>query len=265
MKASYGVLEQTSQGSEFDTLCEEVDLLGYGALNSGFDDNFIDQLGERFNKCRSPYTEAYGRYQIEPDVIRLLPFFDEIFFQVVFNRRLHDFIKKYLSDYFVLNQVNGVINRSNEGYSQTPWHRDLPFRHFTTSRPLAVSALFALDDFTTENGCTLVLPASHKHEPLPSETIIARLQRKIEVKRGTFIILDGLTFHRGGDNLAQNDRRAINCVFTIPAWRQQFHLPSIFQLEAFDEYQRRILGYGLKEHSSLDEWFINAAQKYKGD
>jgi len=73
----------------------------------------------------------------------------------------------------VLNQQNGVINPPHsERYNQGAWHRDLPYQHFVSSRPLAINALFCLDQFTIENGATKVLPASHRQEAFPSDDFV---------------------------------------------------------------------------------------------
>ena len=39
-------------------------------------------------------------------------------------------------------------------HHQSAFHRDLPYQHFTSSRPIAINALFCADEFTNENGAT---------------------------------------------------------------------------------------------------------------
>lgn len=259
----YGVLQQSEAVTGVDIALEELALLGFATLDSGFTPEFISELGRRFEGARSRYPEIAAPFDTEPDVIRVLPYLDEAFFKVLFNNGLHDLLSRVLGDYYIVNQVNGLINPGgNTEYSQSPWHRDLPFRHLTMSRPIAVNALFALDDFTIENGCTSVLPASHKVENFCSDEVVRRNARPVTVQAGTFILLDCMTYHRGGINRSAGDRRAINHVFTIPAWRQQLHLPSIFGEDVnLTAAEKKVLGYGLEEFRSHEDWFANLKAK----
>lgn len=259
----YGVLQQNQASSETDIALEELSLLGFAKLDSGFTPEFVEELSRRFEDARIRYPGMAGPFDVEPDVIRVLPILDDVFFTVLFNDRLHELLGKVLGDYYIVNQVNGLINPAGSSdYSQSPWHRDLPFRHLTMSRPIAVNALFALDDFTIENGCTSVLPGSHKVENFSSDDVVLRNALPVTAKAGTFILLDCMTYHRGGINRSGGDRRAINHVFTIPAWRQQLHLPSIFGPDVdLSPEQKKILGYGLEEFRSHEDWFRNLKAK----
>lgn len=253
----YGVLEQSQADSDAEIALEELRLLGFTTLDGGFSVEALDDLRTRFERARADYADFSAAFAIETDVVRVLPFFDRTFFDVLFNDRLHDFLKGVLGEYYIVNQVNGLINGAGtESYSQAPWHRDLPFRHLTMSRPIAVNALFALDDFTVENGCTRVIPGSHKVENFTSNAVIHRVEKYVTVTAGTYVLLDCMTYHRGGVNTSSRDRRAVNHVFTIPAWRQQLHLPSIFGPNPdLSDSQKKMLGYGLEEFRSHEDWF----------
>jgi hypothetical protein len=259
----YGVLQQSEAVTEVDIALEELALLGFATLDSGFTPESMSDLSRRFEEARSRYPTITAPFDAEPDVIRVLPYLDDVFFKVLFNERLHELLGGVLGEYYIVNQVNGLINPAGStDYSQAPWHRDLPFRHLTMSRPIAVNALFALDDFTIDNGCTSVLPGSHKVENFCSDEVVLRNARPITARAGTFILLDCMTYHRGGINRSAGDRRAINHVFTIPAWRQQLHLPSIFGDSVdLSAAQKKVLGYGLEEFRSHADWFANLKAK----
>jgi len=265
----YGVKVTTPANNIYDVLAEEVRLLGYTTIDSGLTDAELDEFSALFDNARKQYAEraAERRFDLEKlseqDSIRLLPLLQPEFWSIVFNKPLHQLLSRLLGDYFILNQVNGLINRSNQSrYHQSKYHRDLPYQHFTSSQPLAINALFALDDFTIENGATRAIPASHHREAFPPDEVVRRNQVQIEVKRGTFIVLDCMVYHAGSTNYTGQDRRAINHVFTIPMLRQQFHLPTIFGEDArFSEDQRKILGCGLEEFKSLEDWFVDRSAR----
>lgn len=265
----YGVKMTAPASDIYDVLAEELRLVGYTTLDAGFSDAELNDLSSGFDVARGRYAaDAIGRGHDleklgEQDAVRLLPLLQPQFWSIVFNQPLHQLLARLLGDYFILNQVNGLINRGNQSeYHQARYHRDLPYQHFTSSQPLAINALFALDDFTIENGATRVIPASQHREAFPPDEVVRRTQMQVTVKRGTFIVLDCMLYHAGATNRTARDRRAINHVFTIPMLRQQFHLPSIIgDGTSFSQEQKKILGFGLEEFRSLEDWFDDRASR----
>lgn len=259
----YGVHEQQPGDSALDIMEEQIRLLGYTSLDAGYTDEQMDAFSALFNAAEQAYAqhaEQNGhdlKALNENDTIRLLPAQQSEFWKIVFNAQLHKLLERLLGGYYILNQANGLINRGNNSeYHQSKYHRDLPYQHFTSSRPLAINALFALDDFTLENGATRVIPASHKREAFPPDALVREVETQVTVKRGTFVVLDCMTYHAGSTNTTATDRRAINHVFTIPMLRQQVHVPSALGNDvSFDDNQKKILGYGLEEFRSVDAWF----------
>ncbi len=147
--------------------------------------------------------ETYGETNLksvnEFNTVRsLLTHGGDLFLRLALNENLLSIIKKLIPGKFILNQQNGVINPARETYNQSAWHRDLPYQHFVSTKPLAINALFCVDDFTYENGATFVLPASHKSEAFPSLNYVQRNAIQIEAKSGWFILLDCMIFHAGG-------------------------------------------------------------------
>lgn len=267
--ARYGVKEASAARDDLDVRVEELRLLGYTTLDSGLSQQALDKLSATFNQAEASYKRNAAERDIdlaaigERDTIRVLPAIAPEFWDVAFNERLHRLLSQTLGDYYILNQVNGLVNRANASrYSQAAYHRDLPYQHFVCSRPIAINALFAMDDFTVENGATRVIPASHTREVFPSDDTIRRIEKQVVVPRGTFIVLDCMAYHAGSTNSSSADRRAVNHVFTIPMLRQQLHLPSVVgAAAALTDWQKKVLGFGLDEYRSIDEWFASRSGK----
>ncbi|WP_436399650.1 phytanoyl-CoA dioxygenase family protein [Roseobacter sp. S98] len=259
----YGVQQESPGATRLDIMEEEIRLLGYTTLDAGFTVEELDRYSDLFDQTADKYAaqalnQGYDIQKInEGDTIRVLPAHEKAFWDIVFNASLHSLLERLLGNYYILNQVNGLINRRNSSaYHQSKYHRDLPYQHFTSSRPLAINALFAIDDFTLENGATRVVPASQHREAFPPAALVKTNEKQIEVPRGTFIVLDCMLYHAGSTNRSTRDRRAINHVFTIPMMRQQFHLPSILGDNTdFSDNQKRLLGFGLEEFQSVETWF----------
>lgn len=265
----YGVKEALVARDEIDVLIEEIRLLGFTTLDAALSPQTLDSLSSAFDAGAERYrkeAESAG-YDLpainENDSIRVLPRYAPAFLEIAFNERLHVLLSRILGDYYILNQVNGLINRANKSrYNQASFHRDLPYQHFVSSRPIAINALFAIDDFTLENGATRVIPASHHHEAFPSDETVRRLQRQVTVPRGTFIVLDCMLYHAGSTNFSTDDRRGVNHVFTIPMLRQQLHLPSVLgEAAPLNDWQKKVLGFGLDEHRSVNAWLDARVRK----
>ena len=83
---------------------------------------------------------------------RCLIGYDDSFAALAAHPAIVAVLTRLLGDYFVLMSQNGVINDPADDHYQVTWHRDLNYQHFVSSRPLAVSALYCIDEFSEETG-----------------------------------------------------------------------------------------------------------------
>lgn len=258
-EAAYGVLHRDPDGTAVEAAVEQVRRLGYAILDSGFDADALHGLSEAFDAARARYLARHGEARLrrldEHNTIRA-PLLEggTPFLGLAFAEPLMRAVSALIDGKFVLNQQNGVINPSREPYNQGAWHRDLPYQHFVSSRPLAINALFCVDDFTHENGSTWVLPASHKAEAFPSDDYVRRNAVQVTARAGQFVLLDCMLFHAGGRNDSERPRRAVNHVFTIPYLKQQIALPQHLDAAALTPLQREVLGFAYREPASVDDW-----------
>jgi ectoine hydroxylase-related dioxygenase (phytanoyl-CoA dioxygenase family) len=263
----YGVIEQTASANVTDFAVESLRHLGYAVIEGGYDKQTLDAISDAFEGAHAHSLAENGGHEAlaaidELNTIRLPMAYDPIFLQLASNTIVLDICRKLIADYVVLNQQNGVINPPHSAhYSQGKWHRDLPYQHFVSSRPIAINALFCLDDFTLANGATMILPASHRLESFPSDRFVVAQAKSIEAPAGSFIVLDGMAFHSGGLNRTDRPRRAVNHVYTIPYIRQQIDLPSAlgdtFVVEAS---LRRLLGYDVRTPRTVAD-YLGARRK----
>lgn len=81
------------------------------------------------------------------------------------------------------------------------------------------NTIWAITDFTAENGATQVVPGSTKW---PDETEIKPDQiTQAEMKAGSVLIYSGSVFHGGGENRTEADRIGINITYTLGWLRQE--------------------------------------------
>jgi hypothetical protein len=263
---SYGVLQRGQPDSALDEAAEQVRNLGYAILDSGYTDAELHGISEEFDRTRQRYVETYGESELrslnELHTIRSpLTHGGDAFLKIALNESLLSMMKKLLEGKFVLNQQNGVINPPQETYNQAAWHRDLPYQHFVSTKPLAINALFCVDDFTLENGATFVLPASHKSEAFPSPNYVQRNAIQVEAKAGSFILLDCMMYHAGGYNRTNSARRAVNHIFNIPYFKQQINIPMNIKSADLSAEARDILGFTYAEPGSISDYFSTRSGK----
>lgn len=264
--ASYGILQQYQSQSSHDEAAEKVKNLGYAIVDSGYTDAELQNISAEFDIARARYIGQYGESRLrginELHTMRaLFTHAGELFLQLALNKNLHSVLAALIQGKYILNQQNGIINPPQETYNQGAWHRDLPYQHFVSSKPLAINALFCLDDFTLANGATFVIPASHKSESFPSANYIRENSIQIEAKAGSFILLDCMLFHSGGFNSTGLSRRAINHVYNIPYFKQQINIPKNTHAFHLTDYEKDLLGFNSLEKNSIEDYF-SARQGY---
>lgn len=262
----YGVLQQDRFDSGQDEVAEQVRRLGYAVLDSGYTPAQLREISDAFDRVRERYVNTWSETRLrslnEFHTIRaLLTHGGATFMQLAMNPSLMAVLQKLIVGKFVLNQQNGVINPPGETYNQGAWHRDLPYQHYVSSSPLAVNALFCVDDFTFENGSTFVLPASHKAIAFPSESYLRQNAIQLEAKAGQYLLLDCMLFHSGGFNRTAKERRAVNHVYNIPYFKQQINLSENMSVDVLSADALELLGFNYQEPASIEQYLASRSKK----
>jgi ectoine hydroxylase-related dioxygenase (phytanoyl-CoA dioxygenase family) len=257
---AYGIVERGVASSDAARVAERIRLAGYAVVPGGFSGAEVTDLGTRLEQVMARQVEEFGgadRLASIGDALtaRCPVVYDEAFLALAAHPAVLAICRELLGDYVILMQQNGVINPSGQRHTQLAYHRDLPYQHFVSSRPLAVSALFCIDPFTAETGATTLIPGSHRMEQFPSETVAAELDTSVSAEAGAFIVFDSMVFHRAGENRSGRPRRAVNQVFTTPIIAQQISLPQALNGRyAADPALARLFGYDVAPAPSVTAW-----------
>lgn len=114
--------------------------------------------------------------------------------------------------------------------------------------PTLITTLWALSDFTADNGATRLVPGSNRLEHMPRpgeehESVAA------EMPAGSVLVLHGSTWHGGGANTtADRERYGLSIQFVAGWCRQQQNLMLGTDRETVSTYPRRLqelIGYSL--------------------
>lgn len=260
---SYGVRETTELGSEFDRYREEIAINGYTVVPDVLDTASLPEARKRIDAVYAAQAAEVGgeenlRRINDALVGRCLLAYDDYFLGFATNERVHKVVASLLGDYFVILQQNAVINAPTGVHFQTAWHRDLAYQHFVASKPLAVSALYCIDDFSEQTGGTYMLPGSHKVESFPSRQFIESHEKTVTAPAGSALVFDSMTYHRGGTNRSNNLRRGVNHLFGLPFIKQQISFPQSLGGKYRDNAGlSRFLGYDTEAAGSVVEWRKN--------
>ncbi|MGB7869210.1 MAG: phytanoyl-CoA dioxygenase family protein, partial [Mycobacterium sp.] len=107
---------------------------------------------------------------------------------------------------------------------------------------LIVNTMWALTEFTAENGATRLVPRSQDATELDENPSIVTA----EMERGSVLVWSGGLFHGGGANRAQQPRLGLNVNYNCPWLRQQENqylaIPKGVAATLSDEFLR-LLGY----------------------
>lgn len=226
----YGSIRQTELESELHRHVEEILIQGFTILENALPEASLPDWRRRIDDVYAKQEAAHGRTMLqalqELDVARAPLLHDAAFIEMAANPPILKIVQAFLGEWFILNLQNAVINRPHTVHHQSAWHRDLPHQNFVISRPIAINALYAIDDFSAASGGTRLVPFTHKLEILPSDAYIDRHAVVVEAPAGSAVVFDAMLFHRAGANTGSFTRRAVNHLYTIPLMKQQYDFPS---------------------------------------
>lgn len=121
-----------------------------------------------------------------------------------------------------------------------PWPRPRP--------PLGAATIIALDDFTADNGATVVIPGSHRwddHAPTDAEVATAV---PAVMPAGSMLVFLGTTWHGGGANRTDRSRMCVTAQYCAPWCRPQENFSLSVGRERVarsSEHLQRLLGYSI--------------------
>jgi ectoine hydroxylase-related dioxygenase (phytanoyl-CoA dioxygenase family) len=199
-EAGCAVIERLAEPALLDRINEELDPYLEATQPGG--DEFVGRNTRRTGAliARSP---SFRELAAHPLVLGVL---DRVLGDHATNYQLH------------LTQVIDI----GPGEPAQLVHRDqwaFDFFPFPAGFEVECHTMWAMTDFTEENGGTRVIPGSHKWEdrlrPDPIQTVA------VEMPKGSVLIYIGSLYHGGGPNASDGHRLGINVGYTLSWLRQE--------------------------------------------
>ena len=171
---------------------------------------------------------------------------DRAFADLVSHPRVLRLLDHILEPNYLLSAAIAI--HLGPGSEAQEFHADDLSYHIPRPRPaVGVTTIWAIDDFTADNGATEVIPGSHRwgeERPTPPDV----RARKIIMPAGSVVVFPGTLWHRGGANTTDQPRLAITPQYCQP-WARQFENMSLaVPLDVAASYPRRVqelLGFSI--------------------
>lgn len=141
-----------------------------------------------------------------------------VFDDLIDHPRLLALLDHLFEPNYLLSQAQ-IIN-IKPGEAAQPLHHDDGFYKIPRPRPaLGAAAIWAIDDFTVENGATMIVPKSHlwgdEARPTPEQAV------PCVMPAGSMVVFLGTLVHGGGANRTEADRLAFTNQYCAPWLRTQ--------------------------------------------
>ncbi len=139
-----------------------------------------------------------------------------------------------------------VINIQPGESAQLPHHDDGFYPIPRPRAPLAAATIWAIDDFTADNGATVVMPGSHRwggRRPGPDDPALP-----VVMPAGSCVFFVGTLWHGGGANTTDHDRLAVTAQYCQP-WLRTMEAFTLsvprYVAQTVSDDSRRMIGYSI--------------------
>src|SRR6185312_4681327 len=145
--------------------------------------------------------------------------YDDLFWEVSLHENVLPVVEAVFDKECLLSSFCSLV--LGPGQEAQPMHEDtqlipLPRPHI----PITLNAIWALSDFTNNNGATRIVPRSHKLDHAP---VYGRNYDSVTatMPAGSVMLFDSALWHAGGANESDSRRFALSCAYCWGWMRQQ--------------------------------------------
>src|SRR5262245_59761805 len=171
---------------------------------------------------------------------------DPVFGDLVSHPRILRLLDRLLEPNYLLSAALAI--HLGPGEDAQAFHHDDGSYHIPRPRPpVAVSTIWAIDDFTADNGATELIPGSHRWGDERPAADDARVRRMV-MDAGSVVVFLGTVWHRGGANRSDRPRLGITPQYCQPWARQLENMALAVPFEVAARYARRVqelLGFSI--------------------
>ena len=233
------------------TVAEHVEADGYVIITGVLDEAKCRKLVEEVDRVERDFQIAFGQNEFEGFETRRI--FNLIargpsFRELVINETILDSVEAVLGEGFLLSGTTSM----HIGPGETPQLLHADDGMITLPRPhpaTMVTTLWALTEFTKDNGATRFIPGSHQRPAIvPSPEEEAEVVCA-EMPAGSVLVMHASLWHGGGPNSTSEVERYGLSIQYVAGWcRQQQNLMLGTPQDVVASYPRRLqelIGYSM--------------------
>ena len=244
-----------------DDVCDT----GFAIVTSVLDLSFLDKTRAAMYGAQKKLLSDVGEERLqragELGVLRLMAQYDPFFLSFLEISEVLSVIDHTVSETAILHTQNGFILPSiSDGEApaifQNSFHRDFP--RVLNGYVASINIMFAIDQFSAENGATMVVPGTHQTMSVPSQQYLKENAIPVECPAGSMFVFDSTLWHSAGANTSGTDRLAINHQFTRSYIKQQIdYVRALGATVVLAQKPRtqQLLGWYTRVVTSLDEYY----------
>jgi ectoine hydroxylase-related dioxygenase (phytanoyl-CoA dioxygenase family) len=245
---------------------EEINDVGYTLVEGAIDLDYAAALKPALMAAAKEELQDYkdNKYKPDPWVVHNLMTRGSVFLPILENKVMHAYLDALLGNTCITYAYGSSILPPHDTNYANRIHTDCPPERIIPNYITNVVVLFALDDFTSENGGTWFLPRSQWDSTCPSTEDFYAKAVQINCKAGDIAVFNAHTWHAAGVN--KTDQYRASCAITgvRSFMRQRFDYPRMMTPDALAELGdvgRRFLGYNVRMPTSFEQFYLPEAQR----
>ena len=245
-----------------------MNTLGYFVIDNFFDEKCTDLLKVSLENAIQEYVpyDDSERSLLDKYHMHDLLCKDIVFGKTLEDTRIQQLIAAILGEYWIMYAYTSSSLPPNGDNYGSRIHIDCP--RFIPNYSTNLGVIWALDDFTIENGATFALPGSHNTDLIPTENFFKKNSVRVTCQKGAVIILNARLWHSAGVNSTNNFRHALTINVCRPYMKQRMDWVRFIPEEISNKLNtqaRRIIGFDTRIPSTLEEFFRPEKERlYKG-
>lgn len=244
---------------------EDLRAVGYAVVEDVLSGSFIQTTRDAMYRTQELILRDVGGERLlragELGVLRLMMKCDSHFFKFLEIPELLTVIDNTVSATAIMHLQNGFIlppwpKEKTPTTFQNSFHQDFP--RVLNGYVASINVMFAIDDFSTETGATVVVPGTHQRTSTPAREYLEENAIAVECPAGSMVVFDSTLWHAAGANISGKDRLAINHQFTRSYIKQQIdYVRALGDKLVLGQKPRtqQLLGWYTRTVTSLDEYY----------
>lgn len=249
------LLEKPSLEGSIENYISSIERDGYAYVPQAFSREEISKakalVEHWFEKTLSLQSERMPRLNRAQSMVYNLQNKDIFFTSMMMdNVIVESIMKHFLNDPWFSSLPEDAPNYilrsflARSSNHQMPMHID-SFVPYTGSYPFIMQCSILLEDQTVENGCTVIMPGSHRSDRYaPQESFDEAIS--IEAKAGDIVFWDSRIWHGARENRTSGTRWALIATFCRWWIKQAFDIPGNLPQEIYDQLtdrQKSVMGF----------------------